>query len=107
MTMISALYRYPKKRRKAVAREWARRSNAVQALARIARGPDAETVRMRALHDAKGQVVRRGTVYRSSGTTEWIVRRSLAGNVHQFDFVANGVTKLTAGPRGFPLRIRP
>ena len=54
--MISALYRYPKKERRAVAQLWARRSNAVQSAARIARAPDAETVRARALHDARGQI---------------------------------------------------
>ena len=105
--MISALYRYPKNRRREVARDWARRSNAVQFAARIERGPDAETVRMRALHDAKGQVMRHGIIYRATGITEWVVRRSLAGRVDQFDFVANGVVKLTAGPRRFPQRIRP
>ena len=90
-----------------MARIWAHRSNAVQAAARIARGPDADTVRMRALHDAKGQVVRHGTVYRATSITEWFVRRSVAGRVNQFDFVANGIVKLTAGPRRFPQRIRP
>jgi hypothetical protein len=71
------------------------------------RGIDAETARMRALHDAKGQIVREGATYRASGVTHWQVRRSLLGSVDQFDFVANGRVKLTAGPRKFPVRIRP
>lgn len=105
--MISALYRYAKRERRAVAQEWARRSNAVQSEARIARGPDAETVRMRALHDAKGQIVRQGCTYRATGTTHWHVCRSVSGSVRQFDFVTNGRLKLTAGRRQFPSQFRP
>lgn len=69
--------------------------------------PDADTLRCRALHDAKGKVVREGATYRAAGIVQWCVRRSVAGNVRQFDFVANGTVKLTGGPRRFPLRIRP
>lgn len=68
---------------------------------------DADTLRARARYDAKGQIVRQGATYRASGVTQWCVRRSLHGAIDQFDFVANGVIKLTAGPRRFPLRIRP
>lgn len=106
--MLAALLRYPKRERRAIAREWARRSNAAQSVARIARGPDAETMRRRSLHDARGHVVREGATYRGNGiVTHWCVRRSITGRSDQFDFVANGVVKLTAGPRRFPLRIRP
>ena len=105
--MISALNRYPKTRRE-VARDWAHRSNAVQSTARIERGPDAETVRMRALYDARGQIVRQGVTFFGDGReVPWMVCRSRCGRVNQFDFVANGVVKLTAGPRRFPQRIRP
>ena len=105
--MISALYRYPKKRRREVARIWAHRSNAVQSAARIERGPDAESVRMRAMHDAKGQVVRHGMTYRASGETPWCVRRSVDGNVRQFDLVDGGQVKITGGRRRIPVRVRP
>src|SRR6185436_10213406 len=104
--MISALYRYPKYERRVVAKEWARRSNAMQSVARTARSPDEDTVRRRALHDARGQVVREGATYRASGVTHWIVRRSIAGRTNQFDFVSNGRVMLTAGPRRFPLWCR-
>ena len=66
-----------------------------------------DTLRRRALYDAKGQTVREGATFRASGVTHWCVRRSVAGSVRQFDFIANGVVKLTAGRRRFPLRIRP
>lgn len=105
--MISALYRYPKHHRKAVAAEWGRRSADVHQKLRDARGADAETVRMRALHDAKGQIVREGATYYADRAIHWQVRRSLIGSIDQFDFVANGRVKLTVGPRKFPLRIRP
>jgi len=54
---MQALLRYPKHKRRAIAQEWARRSNAVQAKMRMEREPDCETQRFRALHDAKGQVI--------------------------------------------------
>ena len=87
---MDALLRYQKHRRRAIAQEWARRSQAVQQAKRIERGPDAETVRMRALHDAKGTVLREGCTYRASGATPWQVRRSVAGRVNQIDIVAGG-----------------
>ena len=105
--MISALYRYSKSERREVAQRWGKRSGVAHQRIRDIKGADEDTQRMRALHDAKGQVVRQGTVYRAGGITEWVVRRSVAGRVNQFDFVANGIVKLTAGPRRFPQRIRP
>lgn len=106
--MISALYRYPRGERRAVAQQWARRSHESQAKKRIERGVDADTLRSRTLDDARGQIVREGCDYHGNGeTVHWRVIRSLKGRSDQFDFVANGVTKLTAGPRLFPLRIRP
>lgn len=68
---------------------------------------DADTARMRALHDAKGQIVREGATYYADRVIHWQVRRSLLGSVDQFDFVANGRVKLAAGPRKFPYHIRP
>lgn len=69
--MLAALLRYPRRERRAVAQSWARRSHATQAAARIARGPDADTLHRRALHDARGQVVRAGVIialiYRQHG----------------------------------------
>ena len=90
MNMISALYRYPKHERRKVAQDWARRSNAVQNAARLAREPDADTLRHRALHDARGQVVRHGATYRAAGVTHWIVRRSITGSVRPCVFLVAG-----------------
>lgn len=105
--MISALYRYPKKERRAVAALWGRRSAAAHQALRDRKGVDADTARMRLRHDARGHVIRHGATYRASGATHWQVTRSVAGRVDQFDFVANGRVKLTAGPRKFPRHFRP
>jgi len=69
--------------------------------------PDDYTLRMRALHDAKGHVVREGATYRASGVTHWQVRRAVEGRIDMFEFVANGRVKLCAGPRRFPREFRP
>lgn len=81
--------------------------NATKAKLRIERTPDLETLRLRALHDAKGQIIRQGCTYRSTGETHWIVRRSISGRIDQFDFIANRRLKLTGGPRRFPACFRP
>lgn len=104
---MHALLRYPKRERRAVAQECARRSNAVQAISRIEHGSDAETVRQRALHDARGMVVREGTTYTATGETHWQTQRSVLGRVDQYDLVANGQLVGTAGPRRTPKRFRP
>lgn len=102
-----ALKHIPKHLRSAKAREWAHRSNAVQAARRIARGVDAETARRRALDDARGAVLREGCTYTTAGDTQWQVRRSITGRSDQFDLVANGEVARTAGKRRLPLRFRP
>lgn len=89
--MLSALHRYPKYERSDIAREWGRRSQRVQAAKRMERGPDADTVRLRALHDARGTVLREGVTYKGDGRiVPWCVRRSVAGRVNQVDIVAEG-----------------
>lgn len=69
-----ALLRYPRSQRRAVARTWAYRSQAAQSASRIALGPDADTLRRRALHDARGQIVREGVTYFGDGRVmaDWI-----------------------------------
>lgn len=95
-----ALLRYPRHQRRAIAQRWALRSQAAQSSARIARGPDADTLRRRALHDARGEVVREGVTYFGDGrVVPWCVRRSIAGRVDQFDIVVNGVVWRTGGLR--------
>lgn len=97
---MQALLRYPHAERRAVAQEWARRSQAVQAQRRMRRGPDADTLRWRALQDARGQVLRSGVTYFGDGRiVPWCVRRSLAGRVDQFDILVGGRVWRTAGSR--------
>lgn len=75
---------------------------------RLADGVDADTLRRRALHDARGTVLREGRTYRAGGSVvHWVVRRAVAGRSDQFEFVANGRVKLLAGPRLFPIHFRP
>lgn len=81
--------------------------NTAKAKLRLERAPDLDTLRLRALHDAKGEVIRHGCTYRANRETHWVVRRSIKGACDQFDFIANGRVKLTAGPRRFPAHFRP
>tara|TARA_R110000868_G_scaffold411211_1_gene702390 strand:- start:72 stop:401 length:330 start_codon:yes stop_codon:yes gene_type:complete len=98
--MLAALLRYPRRERRAVAQSWAGRSHATQAAARIARGPDADTLRRRALHDARGQIVRVGVTYFGDGrVVPWCVRRAVAGRSDQLEIFAAGVLWRTGGPR--------
>jgi hypothetical protein len=98
--MLAAILRYPRRERRAVAQDWARRSHVAQAGRRMESGPDADTLRRRALHDARGQVIREGVTYHGNGrVTPWCVRRSITGRVDQFDIVLAGVVSRTGGPR--------
>lgn len=69
----------------------ARRSNEVQAAARLLRPVDADTVRSRALDDARGTLLREGITVRTAGerlvVTSWEVRRSFHGRTNQVDIV--------------------
>ncbi len=87
--------------------EFSQRWHAAKAAKRLMRGPDEETLRWRALHDARGQVIREGHTYRSTGIVHWQVRRAVSGRTNQFEFVANGSVKLLSGPRRFPRWARP
>jgi hypothetical protein len=72
----------------------ARRSNEVQAAARLLRPLDADTLRWRALQDARGQLLREGITVRSAGellvVTSWEVRRSFHGRTNQVDCLVGG-----------------
>lgn len=97
---MQALLRYPRALRRAVAQEWARRSHAAQAARRMERGPDADTLRARALHDARGQLVREGVTYFADGrVVPWRVERSRRGRVNQLDVIVSGQLWRTAGAR--------
>lgn len=92
----------PLAKRSAVSQRW----HEAKAVKRLQREPDFETVRMRALHDAKGKVLREGVTYTASGATNWQVRRSIAGRINQFDLIANNSVVRTCGRRSRSL-IRP
>jgi hypothetical protein len=98
--MFSALLRYSRRERRAVAQAWARRSRAAQAAARMARGPDADTLRRRTLHDARGRVVHEGCTYFGDGRiVPWRVVRSVRGRTDQFDVIVGERLWKTCGPR--------
>jgi hypothetical protein len=105
--MFAALLRYPWRDRRRVAQEWAARSRAVQAAARLARGPDADTLRRRALDDRRGTILRQGATYTAHGVTHWLVRHAVCGRTDQFELIANGKIVRTSGRRRLPKRFRP
>jgi len=95
-----ALLRYSRSQRRTIARIWALRSQAVQSAARLVRGPDADTLHRRALHDARGQIVREGITFFGDGrVVPWCVQRSIAGRVDQFDLALSGRVVRTGGLR--------
>jgi len=72
----------------------------VQRERRVNREVDADTLRRRALHDARGQIVREGVTYFGDGRiVPWSVRRSLRGRSDQLDVFAGGALWRTGGPR--------
>lgn len=84
----------------------ARRSNEVQAAARLLRPVNADTLRRRALDDARGAVLREGRTYTTAGETHWQVRRSISGRVNQVDIVVDGRAWRTLGRRKAASMIR-
>ena len=94
--MLTALLRYDRRDRRAVAQEWAERSHAGWQ----PREADADTRRCRELNDARGQIVREGVTYFGDGrAVPWSVRRSARGRVDQLDVFAGGALWRTGGPR--------
>lgn len=71
------------------------------------RGPDADTIRYRALHDARGQVLREGVCWKDGKELRWQVRRSVHGKVSQYDLVSNGHVIQTCGRRQLAKEFRP
>ena len=104
---MHALTRYPRHLRSAIAREWARRSNAVQSLRRAEREPRFQPPRAPPLYDARGQILREGVCYTATKTLAWKVVRSLRGRTDQFDLVSNGRVVRTCGARRMPKDFRP
>lgn len=83
--------------------ELSKRWNALKASKRIEQGVDADTLRFRALQDARGKLERSGTTYDATGAHTWKMRRSIAGRINQRDFTIDGNYLLTAGIRRIPL----
>ncbi len=94
-----ALKRYPKRERRAVAQRWGRLGNEAQQRIRNERGPDADTMRKRALHDARGELVSDGASYINGKERSWQITRSFSGRTDQFDVVINGSLRDTCGRR--------
>ena len=77
-----------------------RKRGLASALAWTPIAADADTLRRRALHDARGQIVREGATYFGDGRiVPWSVRRSVCGRSDQLDVFAGGALWRTGGPR--------
>lgn len=100
--MISALYRYPKTRRRAVASAWGKRGAATNQQRRIAAGIDAETCRKRALYDRRGTVL----IDLWADGSHVRVTHSTAGRTNQLDVIVDGNLWRTCGPRRLPKWLR-
>ena len=83
--------------------ELSKRCNSAKAKKRIKQGVDADTLRFRALQDARGKLEHSGTTYDATGSHTWEMRRSIAGRINQHDFSIDGNYLLTAGIRRIPL----
>ena len=93
---MSIPYYVPPSERSAVSAAW----NKAKAQKRMERGADADTLRRRALHDARGQIMREGVTYFGDGrVVPWSVRRSVRGRVDQFDMIVGARVWRTGGVR--------
>lgn len=72
----------------------------------MALGVDAETLRRRALDDARGALLREGCTYSNAGEQRWKIIRSLRGRTDQRDVFVNGELFRTCGPRRLPVWLR-
>ena len=85
------------RKRRAASERGRRMSRARWAMPRSGEA-SADTVRARALRDAKGLVLREGVTYRGDGTeTPWQVRRAVEGRTDQVEIVAAGQIVRTVG----------
>jgi hypothetical protein len=65
----------------------------------IPQEPDADTMRKRALDDARGQLVREGCSWRNGIERQWRVIRSVVGRTDQYDVIRTGQIIDTCGRR--------
>lgn len=87
-------------------RQFSELGNRAKAALRLERGCDADTLRLRALHDARGQQLREGRTYSAAGVIHWRVIRSLHGRTDQRDVLVNNELFRTCGPRRLPIWLR-
>jgi hypothetical protein len=75
---------------------------------RLANPPpvDADTLRCRALDDARGLLLRHGATYTAAGVTRWELRRSRRGRVNQVDLIVDGIVWRTGARRDADRAIR-
>ena len=92
--------------RRKVASVWGKRGAESRAALRVSRGVDAETLHRRALHDARGQLLRDGCTYSVAGEQRWQVVRSINGRSNQRDVIVNDQLFKTCGPRRLPAWLR-
>ena len=86
-------------------RAWGKRSAKARSARRIE--PDFYTLHMRALHDARGMILREGAIYCGDGrVVRWLVRRSVIGRVNQVESVANGRVFFRGSARNISRRLR-
>ena len=86
--------------------EFSARLHAAKALRRSELGADADTLRKRALDDARGMVLHEGTTYECGTEKHWRVVRSVLGRTNQLDVFVNDVLWRTCGPRHLPAWLR-
>jgi hypothetical protein len=104
--MIKSNRRIELERRQEIGRRRGLASGVVWRERRRTREVEADTLRWRALHDAKGQLLREGCTYRADSETHWQLRRSTAGRVNQVDLVVNSVVWRTGCLRDAERAIR-
>ncbi len=92
--------------RREIGRKRGLASARVRADSRLTRELDADTLRHRALDDARGQLLREGTTYSATSDKHWRVIRSVAGRTNQRDVLINGSLWRTCGPRRLPAWLR-
>lgn len=70
-------------------RELGRKRGLASAKAWRPQHADADTLRMRALHDRRGELIRKGMSYRNGREISWRIIRSLRGRINQVDLIIN------------------
>jgi hypothetical protein len=87
-------------------RELGRKRGLASAAAWKPRELDADTLRMRALWDARGLVIREGMTYTAAGCHTWAIRRAVQGRVNQVELVVDGARWRTGSMRAALAAVR-